>query len=87
MLKTRFTEEFGVKHPIVQGGMQWVGTAEMVAPVANAGALGATLPLPANDLDGQVDTIFVNALLSSRPIAHGMIIILTHMLCKSKRNI
>ena len=40
MLKTRFTEEFGIKHPVVQGGMQWVGTAEMVAPVANAGALG-----------------------------------------------
>lgn len=40
MLKTRFTETFGTKHPVVQGGMQWVGTAEMVAPVANAGALG-----------------------------------------------
>lgn len=40
MLKTRFTETFGIKHPVVQGGMQWVGTAEMVAPVANAGALG-----------------------------------------------
>lgn len=39
-LKTRFTEAFGIKHPIAQGGMQWVGTAEMVAPVANAGALG-----------------------------------------------
>jgi hypothetical protein len=32
-IKTRFTEEFGIKHPIVQGGMQWVGYAEMVAPV------------------------------------------------------
>lgn len=40
MLKTKFTETFGIKHPVVQGGMQWVGTAEMVAPVANAGALG-----------------------------------------------
>lgn len=40
MLKTRFTELFGVKHPIVQGGMQWVGTAPLVAAVANAGALG-----------------------------------------------
>jgi nitronate monooxygenase len=40
MLKTRFTELFGVDHPIAQGGMQWIGTAEMVAPVANAGALG-----------------------------------------------
>ena len=40
MLKTRFTEMFGVEHPIVQGGMQWVGRAELVAAVANAGALG-----------------------------------------------
>jgi nitronate monooxygenase len=40
MIKTRFTELFGVRHPIVQGGMQWVGRAELVAAVANAGALG-----------------------------------------------
>ena len=40
MIKTRFTEMFGVEHPIAQGGMQWVGTAELVAAVANAGALG-----------------------------------------------
>lgn len=40
MLKTRFTEEFGIEHPIVQGGMQWVGRAELVSAVANAGALG-----------------------------------------------
>ena len=40
MIKTRFTELAGVDHPIVQGGMQWVGRAELVAAVANAGALG-----------------------------------------------
>ena len=40
MLKTRFTEIFGVEHPIAQGGMQWVGRAELVAAVADAGALG-----------------------------------------------
>ena len=40
MLKTRFTEEFGIKYPIVQGGMQRVGKAELIAAVANAGALG-----------------------------------------------
>lgn len=40
MIKTRFTEMFGVQHPIAQGGMQWVGRAELVAAVANAGALG-----------------------------------------------
>jgi nitronate monooxygenase len=39
-LKTRFTETFGVEHPIVQGGMQWVGRAKLVAAVADAGALG-----------------------------------------------
>jgi NAD(P)H-dependent flavin oxidoreductase YrpB (nitropropane dioxygenase family) len=40
MLKTRFTKLFGVEHPIIQGGMQWVGRAEFVAAVSNAGALG-----------------------------------------------
>jgi nitronate monooxygenase len=39
-IKTRFTELFGIEHPIVQGGMQWVGKAELVSAVANAGALG-----------------------------------------------
>ena len=40
MIKTRFTEMFGVEHPIAQGGMQWVGKAGLVAAVANAGGLG-----------------------------------------------
>ncbi|MGN2635178.1 NAD(P)H-dependent flavin oxidoreductase [Nocardia takedensis] len=40
MLRTKFTETFGVEHPIVQGGMMWVGRAELVAAVANAGGLG-----------------------------------------------
>jgi nitronate monooxygenase len=39
-MKTRITEMFGIEHPIVQGGMQWVARAELVAAVANAGALG-----------------------------------------------
>lgn len=37
---TRFTQMFNVTHPIVQGGMQWVGRAELAAAVANAGGLG-----------------------------------------------
>lgn len=40
VLKTRFTEEFGIDHPIVCGGMTAVGKAELIAAVANAGALG-----------------------------------------------
>lgn len=39
-LKTRFTELVGVEYPIVQGGMMWVGRAELAAAVSNAGALG-----------------------------------------------
>lgn len=40
MLTTKFTQVFGIEHPIVQGGMQWVGRAQLVAAVANSGALG-----------------------------------------------
>ncbi|GGN19313.1 NAD(P)H-dependent flavin oxidoreductase [Streptomyces fuscichromogenes] len=40
MITTRFTEKFGIAHPIVQGGMQWVARAPLVAAVANAGGLG-----------------------------------------------
>jgi NADH:quinone reductase (non-electrogenic) len=40
MISTRFTELFGVQHPIVQGGMMWVGRAELAAAVSNAGGLG-----------------------------------------------
>ncbi|MBL6853423.1 MAG: nitronate monooxygenase [Alphaproteobacteria bacterium] len=40
MLKTRFTEMFGVEVPITCGGMTRVGKAELIAAVANAGALG-----------------------------------------------
>ena len=57
MIKTRFTELVGVEHPIVQGGMQWVGRAELVAAVANAGALGCitalTQPTP-EDLAAEI---------------------------------
>jgi nitronate monooxygenase len=39
-VKTRITELFGIEHPIVQGGMHFVGLAEMAAAVSNAGGLG-----------------------------------------------
>ena len=40
MIKTKITEMFGIKHPIIQGGMHYVGFAEMASAVANAGGLG-----------------------------------------------
>ena len=40
MIKTKITEMFEIDHPIVQGGMHYVGFAEMAAAVSNAGGLG-----------------------------------------------
>ena len=39
-MKTRITEMFGIQHPIIQGGMHYVGFAELAAAVSNAGGLG-----------------------------------------------
>ncbi|MGY4625326.1 NAD(P)H-dependent flavin oxidoreductase [Bradyrhizobium sp. USDA 4486] len=39
-MKTAITELFGIQHPIIQGGMHYVGFAEMAAAVSNAGGLG-----------------------------------------------
>jgi NAD(P)H-dependent flavin oxidoreductase YrpB (nitropropane dioxygenase family) len=39
-MKTRITELFGIEHPIIQGGMHYVGLAPLAAAVANAGGLG-----------------------------------------------
>ncbi|MDM0086555.1 MULTISPECIES: nitronate monooxygenase family protein [unclassified Variovorax] len=39
-MRTRVTEQLGIAYPIIQGGMQWVGVAELAAAVSNAGGLG-----------------------------------------------
>ncbi|MAZ02234.1 MAG: nitronate monooxygenase [Sneathiella sp.] len=39
-MKTRITELFGIEHPIIQGGMHYVGYAELASAVSNAGGLG-----------------------------------------------
>ena len=57
-LKTRFTEALGIEHPVVQGGMMWVGRAELAAAVSEAGGLGMitalTQPTPA-DLVNEIE--------------------------------
>ena len=56
-MKTRVTELLGIRYPIIQGGMQWVGKAELVSAVSNAGGLGTltalTQPTP-NDLANEI---------------------------------
>ena len=39
-MKTAITELFGIRHPIIQGGMHFVGLAELASAVSNAGGLG-----------------------------------------------
>jgi nitronate monooxygenase len=57
-IATRITELLGIEHPIVQGGMMWVGRAELAAAVSNAGGLGIltalTQPTP-DDLRREID--------------------------------
>ncbi|WIW90764.1 nitronate monooxygenase family protein (plasmid) [Sphingobium sp. V4] len=57
-MRTRFTDLVGIEHPIVQGGMMWVGRAELAAAVSNAGGLGMltalTQPTP-DDLRREID--------------------------------
>jgi len=40
VLRTAFCDLLSIEHPIIQGGMMWVGTAELVSAVSNAGGLG-----------------------------------------------
>jgi nitronate monooxygenase len=57
-IKTRITDMLGIERPIVQGGMMWVGRAELASAVSNAGGLGLltalTQPTP-DDLRREID--------------------------------
>ena len=50
-MKTAITEIFGIEHPIIQGGMHYVGFAEMAAAVSNAGGLGIITGLTQRSAD------------------------------------
>ncbi|WP_336967457.1 nitronate monooxygenase family protein [Sphingobium aromaticiconvertens] len=58
MIHTRVTQLLGIAHPIIQGGMQWVGRAELAAAVSNAGGLGILTALTqptSDDLRREID--------------------------------
>lgn len=52
MLENRVTQILGIRYPVIQGGMQWIGKAELASAVSNAGGLGVltalTQPTPAH---------------------------------------
>jgi enoyl-[acyl-carrier protein] reductase II len=52
MKKTRVCDLLKSKYPIIQGGMLWLATAELVAAVSNVGALGVLSPLAGMELEG-----------------------------------
>ncbi len=58
-MKTRITELFGIKYPIVLPGMSWISTPELVAAVCNAGGIGwlATGPLKTSDTEAAIKRI------------------------------
>lgn len=57
-MRTQVTELLGIRYPIIQGGMQWVGTAQLASAVSNAGGLGIltalTQPTP-DDLRREIE--------------------------------
>jgi NAD(P)H-dependent flavin oxidoreductase YrpB (nitropropane dioxygenase family) len=57
-MRTQVTEQLGIEYPIIQGGMQWVGYAELASAVSNAGGLGIltalTQPTP-DDLRREIE--------------------------------
>ena len=74
-MRTRFTEAFGVEHPIVQGGMMWVGRAELVAAVAESGALGFLTALTQPTPEDLVKEIARTRELTEKPVGDKLTIL------------
>ena len=68
-MKTRITELFGIEHPIIQGGMHYVGFAELAAAVSNAGGLGTITALTQKSPADLANEIARCRDLTDKPIA------------------
>lgn len=77
MIRTTFTETFGVEHPLVCGGMTGLGTAELIAPVANAGALGFLTALTQPTPEALAAEIARTGELTDRPFGVNLTILPT----------
>ncbi len=67
VFKTRITEDFGIEHPIIQGGMMWVSQPELVAAVSEAGGFGVLTALTFETPEGLADAIARTRALTDRP--------------------
>lgn len=77
MIKTRFTEEFGIENPVLQGGMQWVSRAELVSAVANAGGLGFLTALTQPTPEALAEEIRRTRQLTDKPFGVNLTILPT----------
>jgi len=77
MIKTRITDMFGIEHPLVCGGMTGLGTAELIAPVAEAGALGFLTALTQPTPEALVDEIRRTRDMTDRPFGVNLTILPT----------
>jgi NADH:quinone reductase (non-electrogenic) len=68
-MHTALTRALGIRHPIIQGGMQWIGRAELVAAVSNAGALGTLTALTQPTPEALIDEIARVRTLTDKPFA------------------
>ncbi|MFN3129588.1 NAD(P)H-dependent flavin oxidoreductase [Roseibium sp.] len=68
-MKTRITELFGIEHPIIQGGMHYVGFAELAAAVSNAGGLGTITGLTQKTPEALANEIARCRDLTDKPFA------------------
>jgi nitronate monooxygenase len=66
-MKTRITELLGIAYPIVEGGMQWVGRAELAAAVSNGGALGMVTARTQPDPEAMLREIARTRQLTGKP--------------------
>lgn len=77
MFTTRFTREFGIEYPIVCGGMTAVGTADLIAAVANSGALGFITALTQGTPEGLAKEIARCRTMTDRPFGVNLTILPT----------
>ncbi len=74
-MKTRVTELLGIRYPIIQGGMQWVGLAELAAAVSNAGGLGLLTALTQQTPDALRAEIERTRAMTDRPFGVNLTIL------------
>jgi len=76
-MRTRVTALLGIRYPVVQGGMQWVGTAELAAAVSNAGGLGTLTALTQPTPDALAAEIRRTRAMTDAPFAVNLTILPT----------